>query len=131
MDMFGILLGSHGHFAKEALKSAEMIIGEQKNVASFSLEENMDLEMTIKKAQEAYTSLDTTDGVIILTDIVGGTPSNVANVIQKKNKNTYVLSGFNLPILLQIFLNREQTAEQIVKQVKEMFPTTLADLCMD
>ncbi|MCJ7841608.1 PTS sugar transporter subunit IIA [Lederbergia sp. NSJ-179] len=129
--MFGILLGSHGHFAEEALKSAEMIIGEQKNVASFSLEENMDLEMTITKAQEAYASLDATDGVIILTDIVGGTPSNVANVIQKKNENTYVLSGFNLPILLQIFLNREQVADQVVKQVKEMFPTTLADLSMN
>lgn len=126
--MVGILLGSHGYFAKEALASAEMIVGNQENIASFSLEEQMDLEATILSAQESYQSLDRTSGVLILTDIQGGTPSNVAMVIQRKNENTYVLAGFNLPLLIEALLNREKNVTDLVSYLEELFPATLSNL---
>lgn len=126
--MVGIMLGSHGYFAKEALTSAEMIAGNQTNVVTFSLEEQMDLEATIVRAQEAYQSLDKTDGVLILTDILGGTPSNVATIIERKNVNTYLLAGFNLPIVIEALLNRERSVEELVVYLEELFPTTLSNL---
>ncbi|WP_207871936.1 PTS system, mannose-specific IIA component [Enterococcus sp. DIV2402] len=126
--MVGILLGSHGYFAKEALASAEMIVGNQENIASFSLEEQMDLEATILSAQESYQSLDRTSGVLILTDIQGGTPSNVAMVIQRKNENTYALAGFNLPLLIEALLNREKNVTDLVSYLEELFPATLSNL---
>jgi PTS system mannose-specific IIA component len=126
--LVGILLGSHGYFAKEALASAEMIVGNQENIASFSLEEQMDLEATILSAQESYQSLDKSSGVLILTDIQGGTPSNVAMVIQRKNENTYALAGFNLPLLIEALLNREKNVTNLVSYLEELFPATLSNL---
>jgi PTS system mannose-specific IIA component len=126
--LVGILLGSHGYFAKEALASAEMIVGNQENIASFSLEEQMDLEATILSAQESYQSLDKSSGVLILTDIQGGPPSNVAMVIQRKNENTYALAGFNLPLLIEALLNREKNVTNLVSYLEELFPATLSNL---
>ncbi|GMA09318.1 hypothetical protein GCM10025886_24710 [Tetragenococcus halophilus subsp. flandriensis] len=126
--MIALLLGSHGKFAKEALESAKMIVGEQENTTSFSLEENMDLKMTIDSAQDAFNTLNTSEGVLLLTDIMGGTPTNVSTVIHKKNPNTRLLAGFNLPILVEALLNRSMELDELVDYLKEQFPGTLSDV---
>ncbi|KAF1304533.1 PTS sugar transporter subunit IIA [Enterococcus saccharolyticus] len=126
--MVSILLGSHGYFAKEALASAEMIVGKQENVGVFSLEEQMDLEMIVEEARNQFDMLEKSNGVLILTDILGGTPSNVAMIIQRKNPNTNVLTGFNLPIIIEALLNREQNLEQLVTYLVEAFPSTLQNI---
>lgn len=126
--MIAILVGSHGNYAKEALKSAEMVIGEQKNTAYFTLTEMMDLSMTIEVAEVAYQSLDKETGTLILTDIVGGTPTNVATVLKKKGKNISLLAGFNMPLLLEALLNREQELEELVVYLKELFEGTLTEI---
>lgn len=127
--MIAILLGSHGNFAKEALASAQMIAGEQANVATFSLQEEMDLTMTITAAQEAFNALDDTAGVLILTDIMGGTPANVGAVLHKKNANTRLLTGFNLPTLIEALLSRTtMDLEELTAHLKDQFPATMSDL---
>lgn len=127
--MIAILLGSHGNFAKEALASAQMIAGEQANVATFSLQEEMDLTMTITAAQEAFNALDDTAGVLILTDIMGGTPANVGAVLHKKNANTRLLTGFNLPTLIEALLSRAtMDLEELTAHLKDQFPATMSDL---
>jgi len=126
--MIAILVGSHGNYAKEALKSAEMVIGDQSNTASFTLTETMDLAMTIKEAQNAYHSLDNEAGTLILTDIVGGTPTNVATVLKKKEENVSLLAGFNMPLLLEALLNREKELDDLVYYLKELFEDTLTEI---
>lgn len=126
--MIAILVGSHGNYAKEALKSAEMVIGDQSNTASFTLTETMDLAMTIEEAQNAYHSLDNEAGTLILTDIVGGTPTNVAAVLKKKEENVSLLAGFNMPLLLEALLNREKELDDLVYYLKELFEDTLTEI---
>ncbi|MGM0212863.1 PTS sugar transporter subunit IIA [Enterococcus sp. AZ109] len=127
--MSAILLGSHGNYAVEALKSAEMIIGEQTNVSSFSLSETMDLAMTIEAAQKSFDRLEKEQGTLILVDLMGGTPANVATIIKRKNPNVRLLTGFNLPLLIETFMNREtKNLDELTEYLKSQFTLTLTEI---
>lgn len=127
--MIALLLGSHGNYAKEALKSAEMIIGEQNNVACFSLSETMDLAMTIEEAQKAFELLEKKSGTLILVDIMGGTPGNVATIIKKKNSQVRLLTGFNLPLLIEALMSREsKNLDELTNYLKEQFVVSLIEI---
>lgn len=126
--MIAILLGSHGEFAKSAVESVEMIIGKQENVAVFSLLETMDLQGTIEMAQQAFDSLDRSEGMLILTDIMGGTPANVATILKRKHEEVYLLTGFNMPLLIEALLNREKDLSELVKSLKQLFPNSLIEV---
>lgn len=127
--MVAILLGSHGNYAKEALKSTEMIVGEQENIDFFVLDETMDLALTIQAAQKSYDQLKKTSGTLILVDIMGGTPSNVATILKKKNSNTRLLTGFNLPLLIEACLNRNtKTLDELTESLKEQFAASLLEI---
>lgn len=126
--MIAILLGSHGEFAKSAVESVEMIIGKQENVAVFSLLETMDLQGTIEMAQQAFDSLDRSEGTLILTDIMGGTPANVATILKRKHEEVYLLTGFNMPLLIEALLNREKDLSELVKSLKQLFPNSLIEV---
>ena len=103
----GILLMSHGDFAKEALKSGELIVGKQKNIATLGVHLEDDLAELTTRLMRKVASLDTTRGLVVVTDIVGGTPMNLtANLVGIEN--LLISSGLNLPLLLELFLNREQ-----------------------
>ena len=107
-----ILLGSHGRFAEELIKSAEMIVGELKNVRSFSLLPGMSLEEYMKEVdQELQREPERT---LCLVDLFGGTPSNTF----------CALSGLNLGMLLEVYMNKDlmtvdELAELAVKIAQE------------
>ncbi len=127
--MIAILLGSHGNYAKEAIKSTEMIVGEQENIEAFLLNETMDLTMTIQAAKKAFDQLEKGSGTLILVDIMGGTPSNVATILKKKNSNVRLLSGFNLPLLIEACLNRNtKTLDELTNYLKEQFAASLLEI---
>lgn len=127
--MIAILLGSHGNYANEALKSTEMIVGEQENTQTFVLDETMDLDMTIQAAQKAFDRLEKESGTLILVDIMGGTPSNAATVLKKKNNNIRLLTGFNLPLLIDACLNRNiKTLDELTDYLKEQFDASLLEI---
>ena len=93
-----ILLGSHGRFAEELIKSAEMIVGELKNVRSFSLLPGMSLEEYMKEVdQELQRESERT---LCLVDLFGGTPSNTFCALSRKYDNV-VVTGLNLGMLLE------------------------------
>ena len=73
-----VILASHGYLAKEALRSAEMIVGKQDNCAYLAVTEDLNLEQAKEQMNRMYDELDTSKGTIILCDILGGTPSNVS-----------------------------------------------------
>lgn len=116
-EMIGLVLISHGDFAREALKSAEMIVGHQKNVKTISVVRGMDLNETVKKLDAAVSQVKTSMGVIIMTDVMGGTPSNAAGILTASTDNMLVLSGFNMPMLLEILMSRNMSLSDISEKI--------------
>lgn len=104
--MIGIVIVTHGKFGTELLKSAELIIGEQQNVITLGLQHGDSIEELKSKVRAAIESLNEGQGVLVLTDLFGGSPSNVtaANMV---DLDFYALTGVNLPMLLQALTMRE------------------------
>lgn len=113
MKEVAVVLMSHGFYAQEALKSAEMIIGELKNVGTVSVTPQKDLEAVANELQEVLTTIDDSQGILLLSDILGGTPSNVAGTIVLTRDDVLGITGFNLPMLLELFVNREKSLKDI------------------
>ncbi|WP_339178802.1 PTS fructose transporter subunit IIA [Oceanobacillus sp. FSL W7-1293] len=98
-----ILIVTHGEFGKELKKSAEMIMGQMQDTYCFSLLEEMD---PLELKNQINDVLNNAPGEsIIFTDIFGGTPSNIAATFSKKH---YVISGVNLPMIVEAEISRTQ-----------------------
>ncbi|HER26948.1 MAG TPA: PTS sugar transporter subunit IIA [Rhodospirillales bacterium] len=99
--MIGLLLVTHGRLADEFVAALEHVVGPQENVATVCIGPDDDME---RRRQEILTCISTAEqgrGVILLTDMFGGTPSNLAiSVIDKANVE--VIAGVNLPMLIKL-----------------------------
>ncbi|MDR2878569.1 MAG: PTS sugar transporter subunit IIA [Fusobacteriales bacterium] len=98
-----IFIINHGEFGKALIESAELIAGPLDDIYAFSLKKGMSLEDLIELVED---NLKTEKNVIILTDLFGGTPNNVAVYLQNKYQFP-LISGVNLPILLNLVLSRD------------------------
>ncbi|AXX65226.1 PTS sugar transporter subunit IIA [Bombilactobacillus bombi] len=116
-----VILASHGSFAKYALDSAEMIVGKQNNCGVLSVTMDLNLEEATQKMTDIYQSLDTSAGTVILVDILGGTPSNVSGNFCLTKPNVLVISGLNLPMLLDLFTNRQRSLEEIAESLQQSY----------
>jgi len=103
--MIGVLIVTHGNFGEELLRSAELIIGKQKNVKTLGLNHGDDVEELYKKVQDHIKLLDEGEGVLVLTDLFGGSTSNVT-ARNMNNANFESLTGLNLPMLLEALDSR-------------------------
>lgn len=104
--MIGILIVTHGKFGHELLKSAELIIGQQKNVLTLGLEHGDSIEELHHQIKTSIEKLDEGDGVLVLTDLFGGSPSNAA-AANMEHLNFHSLTGVNLPMLIEVLSMRE------------------------
>lgn len=104
--MVGILIVTHGKFGHELLKSAELIIGQQENVLTLGLEHGDSIEELHQKVRNSIEKLDEGDGVLVLTDLFGGSPSNAA-ATNMEHLNFHSLTGVNLPMLIEALSMRE------------------------
>ena len=123
-----VILISHGHYSKYALESAEMIIGRQDNCEVISVTEDKDLESVTKELEGVYEKFKNEKGVIILTDIRGGTPSNAAASLLVREPGILALSGYNMPLLLELFTNRDLEMDELKECMSEDFNESLVDL---
>lgn len=105
--MVAIIVGTHGSFSKQILRSAEMIFGKQENVSSVTFETGEGLDDLVEKYKNESEKLDCKDGILFLVDLFGGSPFNAASRIVTENDNMDVLTGINLPMLLEIYGSRE------------------------
>ena len=128
MKEIPVILISHGHYSKYALESAEMIIGKQENCEVISVTEDKDLESVIKELEEVYGKFKNEKGVIILTDIRGGTPSNAAASLLVREPDILALSGYNMPLLLELFTNRDLEINELKECMSVAFSESLVDL---
>ena len=104
--MFGTLITTHGNLGNELIKSAELIKGRLENTIHISVDQTKDVEGLKKEISLAIKKLDKGKGVLILTDLFGGTPSNISLSFMKEDK-VEVLTGVNLPMLLKLSETRE------------------------
>lgn len=100
--MFGIIVGTHGHFAEGIMESLEMICGEQKNVKSVTLVPGEGPDDVVKKYEAAIAEMDCGDGVLFLNDLFGGSPYNAACRLAISNEKYGIVTGVNLPMLIEM-----------------------------
>ena len=117
--MIGLVLVTHGRLAEEFVAAMEHVVGPQDNVCSISIGPDDDMEKRRKDILQAVTDVDTGGGVVLLTDMFGGTPSNLAISIMDKAK-VEVIAGINLPMLIKLASMREDDSlEDVVSAAQE------------
>jgi len=114
--MIGIIIVSHGYAAKELLHSAEMIIGRQDKVRVVSLTEGMSPEALIELTIDAIKELSDNNGILILTDLYGGSTTNFIASALLKRGNVEIVSGVNLPMLLSVLSERSELSLKELSQ---------------
>ncbi|MFT8210124.1 MAG: PTS mannose transporter subunit IIAB [Symbiopectobacterium sp.] len=111
-----IMLCAHGSTAGPLLKTAEMILGEQSNVAWIDFVPGENAETLIEKYQAKLETLDTSLGVLFLVDTWGGSPFNAASRLVTDKANHDVIAGVNIPMLAETFMARDDdpTFEELI-----------------
>lgn len=99
--MIGLILVTHGRLAEEFLVALEHVVGPQKNIATVCIGPRDDMEGRRKEIAAAIKQVDAGKGVIILTDLFGGTPSNLSISLLDTGK-VEVIAGVNLPMLIRL-----------------------------
>ena len=119
--MIGMVLATHGELGRALIGSMEMIVGAQPLVAALSLQVADGLEDATGRLQEALDRVDEGDGVLVLTDMLGGTPSNLCLALIGGSRQVEVVSGVNLPMVLKAaHVRRESSLGDTAAQVKKV-----------
>lgn len=108
--MTQIVVLAHGNFAVEALRSAEMILGKQENAYALSLNTDMSPDRLYAALNEV---LGKSDDVLLLTDLLGGTPCNISLLLSKKRAGIKVGSGLNMPMLIAALTHNGNADERL------------------
>jgi PTS system mannose-specific IIA component len=99
--VIGIVLVTHGRLAEELRLALEHVVGAQEQVEPISIQPDDDIEQRRADIVAAVSRADTGEGVVILTDMFGGTPSNLAISVMPRGK-VEVIAGVNLPMLVKL-----------------------------
>jgi mannose PTS system EIIA component len=99
--MIGLILVTHGRLAEEFLVALEHVVGPQKQIATICIGPHDDMESRRKEIAAAIKRVETGDGVIMLTDLFGGTPSNLSISLLDSGR-VEVIAGVNLPMLIRL-----------------------------
>lgn len=99
--MIGLVLVTHGRLAEEFLHAVEHVVGPQDNFETVCIGAEDDMEQRRRDIVDAVARADNGNGVIILTDMFGGTPSNLAISVMQEGK-IEVIAGVNLPMLIKL-----------------------------
>ena len=107
--MIGIVLVTHGRLAIEFLAALEHVVGAQEQVATICIGPDDDMERRRSEILDAVKQTNDGSGVVLLTDMFGGTPSNLAISIMNQ-ADIEVIAGINLPMLIKLASVREEQA---------------------
>ncbi len=117
--MIGLLVVTHGELGKELVHTVEMITGPQEQLVSVAIDHRDDVPSSAERIAGTFDQVDEGEGVIIFTDLLGGTPSNVSLTFLNR-PSVEVISGVNLPMLLKAVSCRASLPmkEVVAKSVK-------------
>jgi PTS system mannose-specific IIA component len=99
--MIGLVLVTHGRLAEEFVAATEHVVGAQSDIRTVCIGPDDDMEQRRREIVEAVKAVDSGAGVVLLTDMFGGTPSNLAISVMDKGK-VEVIAGTNLPMLIKL-----------------------------
>lgn len=114
----GIIIVSHGDYGSAILRTAEFILGPVSDCSSISVDAAHEVSETVRRLDDAAQRLDKGAGVIILTDMFGGTPTNLALSLLGNHK-VEVVTGVNLPMLLKVCTSRGTPLDELARQAGE------------
>lgn len=114
--MIGIVLVTHGHLADEFVAAFVHVVGPQEGIATVCIGPDDDMEQRRREIIAAISSVDNGKGVVLLTDMFGGTPSNLAISVMNET-GVEVIAGVNLPMLVQ--LARARVTEDLTGAVTQ------------
>ena len=104
--MIGIVIVAHGGLAREYLSAVEHVVGRQPNMTAISIEEVHDRDVKQAEICAAVASVDHGEGVVVVTDMFGGSPSNLS-LPACIGRNRLILYGANLPMLIKLAKSRD------------------------
>ena len=99
--MIGMVLVTHGHLADEFIAALEHVVGPQRNISAVCIGPEDDMEQRRREIIDQVARVDDGAGVVVLTDMFGGTPSNLAISVMDRPK-IEVIAGVNLPMLIKL-----------------------------
>lgn len=110
----GIIIVSHVDLGSALLKAMDFILGPQYDCCAVSINTSHDVSETVQRLEDAANRLDQGAGVLILTDMFGGNPTNIALSLLGKH-NLEVVTGVNLPMLLKVFTQRNLPLDELAE----------------
>lgn len=117
--MIGLVLVTHGNLALEFISAMQHVVGKQENVEAVCIGPEDDMEMRRAEILDKVSKVDSGSGVVLLTDMFGGTPSNLAISIMDR-ANVEILAGMNLPMLIKIAsLRKDKNMKETVEGAQE------------
>lgn len=117
--MIGMVLVTHGRLAEEFIAALEHVVGPQVNISAVCIGPDDDMEQRRIHILECVAKAEEGNGVILLTDMFGGTPSNLAISIMDK-ANVEVIAGVNLPMLIKLVgVRQTQSVEEAAQSAQE------------
>jgi mannose PTS system EIIA component len=115
----GAVIISHGRLANELLSAAEAVVGELNHIAAVSIGWHDDVEIAKNEISRAVKKVSSGNGVLLLTDMFGGTPTNVAAMFLKENE-IEIVTGVNLPMVVKLASQRDEISlSEMAKKVEE------------
>lgn len=119
MKKIGGVVVSHGQLANELLAAAETVVGEMGHITAVSIGWHDDVEMARNEISRAINGVSSGAGVLLLTDMFGGTPTNISAMFIKQNE-IEIITGVNLPMVIKLASqNREMTLAEMAREVEE------------
>ncbi len=119
MKKIGGVVVSHGQVANELLAAAETVVGGLSHIKAVSIGWHDDVELAKDEISRAIKSVSDGKGVLVLTDMFGGTPTNISAMFIKQNE-VEIITGVNLPMVIKLASqNKETTLTELAKEVEE------------
>ena len=119
MNRIGAVIVSHGQVANELVAAAEAVVGDLSHITAVSIGWHDDVEMAQDEIRRAIDKVSSGVGVLLLTDMFGGTPTNISAMFLKENE-VEIVTGVNLPMVIKVASTmREMTLHDLARQVED------------
>jgi len=119
MKRIGGVVVTHGQVANELLAAAEAVVGDLSHITAVSIGWHDDVEMAKAEIERAITKVNEGSGVLVLTDMFGGTPTNISAMFLKENE-VEIVTGVNLPMVIKLAsINSEMSLHELAKEVED------------
>lgn len=114
----GIVLVTHGNFGQALIEAGELIVGPQEGILSLSVDVSQGIDAAVDSLKNNIAEVNNGNGVLILTDMFGGTPTNLSLSLLQGD-DIEVVTGVSLPMLLKAFQTRNESLQKMAEEVSK------------